>query len=119
MYPDLEQKSAADARLSRNADDDLFTMQWVKVELPEQELPGFKARGLSVKDAEKASIFVGKSYGTAKLLCRACAGESYYTPTAEPKRLEPKRSRARLISMRDSQHRRLVKMLAKNLQPDR
>jgi formylmethanofuran dehydrogenase subunit E len=85
MYPDLD-KNQQQMRAYREMPlDDLFTMQWVKVELPEQELPGFKSARVICEGCGEGINFQREVIHNGKTLCRACAGESYYTPTAEPR----------------------------------
>lgn len=85
MYPDLE-KNQQQMRAYRELPiDDLFTVQWVKVELPEQELPGFKGPRVVCDECGEGINFQREVLQNGKTLCRACAGESYYKATAEPK----------------------------------
>jgi formylmethanofuran dehydrogenase subunit E len=61
-------------------DDDLFTTQWVKVDLPPEEFPGYKGERV-VCEACREGINFRREVRTAdKVLCRACAGERYYEP---------------------------------------
>lgn len=59
-------------------DDDLFTTQWVKVELPPEEFPGYKVSELFVIYAAKELILAAKSAATAKC-CAAAARENCTT----------------------------------------
>jgi formylmethanofuran dehydrogenase subunit E len=65
------------------ADDDLFTTQWVKVELPPEEFPGYKG-GRAVCDLCGEGInFRREVRRDGKALCRSRAGELYYEPLSD------------------------------------
>jgi formylmethanofuran dehydrogenase subunit E len=84
LYPDLE-KNRQQMRAYREMPlDDLFTIQWVKVELPEQELPGFKGARVICETCGEGINFRREVMRDGKTLCRACDGESYYMPIADP-----------------------------------
>ena len=85
MYPDLEKNQQQMRAYREMPVDDLFTVQWVKVDLPEQELPGFKGARVICEVCGEGINFRREVIRGAKTLCRACAGESYYTLTAGPK----------------------------------
>src|ERR1700678_629214 len=61
-------------------DDDLFTTQWVKVELPPEEFPGFKGERVVCEACGEGINFRREVRTASSVLCRACAGESYYEP---------------------------------------
>jgi formylmethanofuran dehydrogenase subunit E len=61
-------------------DDDLFTFQWVKVDLPAQEFPGYKGERVVCAACGEGINFRREVRFEEKILCRACAGESYYEP---------------------------------------
>ncbi|MGH9814369.1 MAG: TraR/DksA C4-type zinc finger protein, partial [Candidatus Acidiferrales bacterium] len=60
--------------------DELFTRQWVKVELPPEELPGYKAPRVVCAQCGEGINFKREVLREGRVLCRACAGESYYRP---------------------------------------
>lgn len=82
MHPEITDKNQQQMLAYREmTDDDLFDLQWVKVELPPEELPGYKgARVICAKCGEGIN-FKRELRRAGKVLCRACAGESYYRPT--------------------------------------
>src|ERR1700734_3959614 len=59
-------------------DDDLFTLQWVKVELPPEEFPGYKGERAVCEACGEGINFRREVRSEGKVLCRACAGERYY-----------------------------------------
>jgi formylmethanofuran dehydrogenase subunit E len=91
MHPEIADKNQQQMLAYREiTDDDLFTTQWVKVELAPEEFPGYKGervvceacgeginfrREVRTRDKDK-----DKDRDKEKVLCRACAGESYYKP---------------------------------------
>jgi formylmethanofuran dehydrogenase subunit E len=62
------------------SDDDLFTTQWVKVELPPEEFPGYKGERIVCEQCGEGINFRREVRREGKVLCRSCAGESYYEP---------------------------------------
>jgi formylmethanofuran dehydrogenase subunit E len=79
MHPELgnlnEQQMLA---YSEMTDDDLFTTQWVKVQLPPEEFPGYKGERVVCEQCGEGINFRREVTREGKILCRACAGESYY-----------------------------------------
>jgi formylmethanofuran dehydrogenase subunit E len=57
-------------------DGDLFSHRWVKVTIPPQDLPGYKAPRVVCAICGEAVSF-GRQVG---YVCRACAGHTYYEP---------------------------------------
>jgi hypothetical protein len=55
--------------------DDLFTTQWVKVELPPEESPGYKGEQVVSEQCGEGINFRREVMRDGKILCRACAGE--------------------------------------------
>ena len=81
MHPEIENKNQQQMLAYREmADDDLFDVQAVTVELPPEEFPGYKGeRAVCARCAEGINFRreVGRDH---QVLCRACAGEAYYQP---------------------------------------
>jgi len=63
--------------------DDLFDMQSVKVDRPEEECHGFKGERIVCSVCGEGINFRRQVLREGKILCRACAGESYYTLSTE------------------------------------
>src|SRR5271155_4619845 len=59
-------------------DDDLFTTQWVKVDLPPEEFPGYKGERVVCEVCGEGINFRREVIREGRTLCRACAGERYY-----------------------------------------
>ncbi len=85
MYPEVADKNQQQMRAYREMpEDELFTLQWVKVQLPEEELPGYKSTRIICAACGEGINFRREVLRDGKTLCRSCAGESYYTPVPKP-----------------------------------
>ena len=79
LHPELADKNQQQMLAYREiSDDDLFTTQWVKVELPPEEFPGYKGERVVCDSCGEGINFRRDVRRDGKVLCRACAGESYY-----------------------------------------
>ena len=81
MHPEIAGKNQQQMLAYREiADDDLFTTQWVTVELPPEEFPGYKGERVVCEACGEGINFRREVRTEKKVLCRACAGERYYQP---------------------------------------
>jgi formylmethanofuran dehydrogenase subunit E len=81
MHPELESKNQQQMLAYREMpDDDLFTTQWVRVELPPEEFPGYKGERIVCDVCGEGISFRREVRRDGKVLCRSCAGERYYDP---------------------------------------
>ncbi|MBI4877186.1 MAG: TraR/DksA C4-type zinc finger protein [Acidobacteria bacterium] len=81
LYPEIEDKNRQQMLAYREmADQELFDCQWVRVEIPPEDLPGFKAPRAVCQACGEGINFRRELVREGRLLCRACAGERYYTP---------------------------------------
>ncbi|MGA3054970.1 MAG: FmdE family protein [Candidatus Korobacteraceae bacterium] len=79
MHPEIENKNQQQMLAYREiSNDDLFTVQWVKVALPPEELPGYKGERIVCQQCGEGINFQREVRRDGKILCRACAGEKYY-----------------------------------------
>jgi formylmethanofuran dehydrogenase subunit E len=79
MHPELESKNQQQMLAYREiSDDDLFTAQWVKVELPPEEFPGYKGERIVCDECGEGINFRREVRRDSRVLCRSCAGERYY-----------------------------------------
>jgi formylmethanofuran dehydrogenase subunit E len=84
MYPDLTDKNQQQMKAYREMDDDaLFSTQWVKVDLPPEEFPGFKGERIVCSQCGEGISYRREVHQGGKILCHACAGESYFRPVSE------------------------------------
>jgi len=81
MHPEIADKNQQQMRAYREMrEQDLFDCQWVKVELPPEEFPGYKGERVVCEKCGEGINFKREVRRQGKVLCRACAGESYYQP---------------------------------------
>lgn len=81
MHPEIADKNQQQMLAYREiTDDGLFTFQWVKVELPPEEFPGYKSERVVCEACGEGINFRREVRAKEKVLCRACAGERYYEP---------------------------------------
>jgi formylmethanofuran dehydrogenase subunit E len=79
MHPEIESKNQQQMLAYREmAEDDLFTKQWVKVELPAEEFPGYKGERIVCAECGEGINFRREVVRDGRVLCRACSGERYY-----------------------------------------
>ena len=79
MHPEIENKNQQQMLAYREiSNDDLFTVQWVKVALPPEELPGYKGERIVCEQCGEGINFQREVRRGGKILCRACSGERYY-----------------------------------------
>lgn len=81
LHPEIENKNQQQILAYREiSDSDLFTTQWVKVELPPEEFPGYKGERVTCEVCGEGINFRKEVRREGKAFCRGCAGESYYEP---------------------------------------
>jgi formylmethanofuran dehydrogenase subunit E len=81
MHPELEDKNQQQMLAYREiADDDLFSIQWVKVDLKPEEFPGYKGERIVCNVCGEGINFRREVRVAGRILCHACAGERYYQP---------------------------------------
>jgi formylmethanofuran dehydrogenase subunit E len=80
MHPEIENTNQQQMLAYREmAEDDLFTKQWVKVELPAEEFPGYKGERIVCAECGEGINFRREVlHDDGRVLCRACSGERYY-----------------------------------------
>ena len=81
LHPEITDKNQQQMLAYREiTDDDLFTTQWVKVDLPPEEFPGYKGERAVCEACGEGINFRREVHQKERVLCRACAGERYYEP---------------------------------------
>ena len=85
MHPEIESRNQQQMLAYREmANDDLFNVQWVKVSLPPEELPGYKGERIVCERCGEGINFQREVRRDGRNLCRACAGERYYEEVPNP-----------------------------------
>jgi len=83
MHSEIENKNQQQMLAYREmSDDDLFATQWVKVELPPEEFPGYKGDRAVCEICGEGINFRREVRREGKVLCHACActEDRYYEP---------------------------------------
>ncbi len=79
MHPEIEGKNQQQMAAYRQMpDEDLFDVQWVKVDLGNEEFPGYKGERVVCEKCGEGINFKREVRRDGRVLCRGCAGESYY-----------------------------------------
>ena len=80
LHPEIENKNQQQMQAYRVMNDaELFDIAWVRVSLPPEDLPGYKTPRAVCAQCGEAISFRREAVRNGRTLCRACAGESYYT----------------------------------------
>jgi formylmethanofuran dehydrogenase subunit E len=79
MFPEMEKEAGQQKAYKALPDDVLFTRQWVKVEVPPEELPGFKGPRVVCDECGEGINFKREVLASGRTLCRSCAGDRYYS----------------------------------------
>jgi formylmethanofuran dehydrogenase subunit E len=81
MHPEIENKNQQQMLAYREmSDDDLFAIQWVTVDLPPEEFPGYKGDRVVCEVCGEGINFRREVHQDGRVLCQCCAGDSYYKP---------------------------------------
>ncbi|MFQ5695671.1 MAG: FmdE family protein [Terriglobia bacterium] len=80
LYPELDKEQGQRRAYRELPDQELFTTQWVRVTLPPEEMPGFKAARVVCAECGEGINFKREVVRNGRSICRACAGERYYEP---------------------------------------
>lgn len=81
MHPEIADKNQQQMLAYREmSDDQMFHSETVRVELPAEEFPGYKGERIVCSQCGEGINFRREVRRDGKILCRACAGESYYQP---------------------------------------
>jgi formylmethanofuran dehydrogenase subunit E len=80
LYPEIGNKNQQQMRAYRELpDEELFEAQWVRVSLGPEDLPGYRAPRVLCAECGEGISFKREVVREGRTLCRACAGERYYT----------------------------------------
>jgi formylmethanofuran dehydrogenase subunit E len=79
LYPGIPDRNAQQMRAYREMpEEELFDMQWVRVRIGPEDMPGYKAGRVVCAECGEGVSFKREVERDGRLLCRACAGERYY-----------------------------------------
>ncbi len=81
LHPEIADKNRQQMLAYREMPErDLFDVQWVRVELPPEEFPGYKGERVVCEKCGEGINFRREVRREGRTLCRSCAGERYYEP---------------------------------------
>lgn len=82
IFPELPKDTGQQKAYAQLSDEILFDKQWVKVEVPPEDLPGFEGPRVVCAQCGEGINFKHEVMRDGRTLCRACAGEKYYLPVS-------------------------------------
>lgn len=79
LYPQIEKKNEQQMlAYSELPEDELFSTQWVRIEIGPEEMPGYKAARVTCDACGEGINFQREVVREGRTLCKSCAGERYY-----------------------------------------
>jgi formylmethanofuran dehydrogenase subunit E len=79
LFPEIENKNKQQMAAYRVLpDQELFSVQWVEVHVPAEDLPGYKGPRVACARCGEGINFSRHVDAGEETLCRSCAGERYY-----------------------------------------
>jgi formylmethanofuran dehydrogenase subunit E len=83
MFPELEKEAGQQRAYRVMADEELFGVEWVQVDVKPEDLPGYKGTRAVCSECGEGISFRREVMVNGRTLCCGCAGESYYRKTAK------------------------------------
>ena len=81
LFPEIADKNQRQMRAYREMpDQELFAVEWVRVTLGAEDLPGYKSPRVVCAQCGEGVSFRREVVREGRALCRACAGDRYYGP---------------------------------------
>jgi formylmethanofuran dehydrogenase subunit E len=81
LHPEIADRKARQMQAYRELpDEELFSLQWVRVRLGPEDLPGYKGPRVECAACGESVKFRREVIRDGVTLCRACAGERYWEP---------------------------------------
>ncbi len=81
LYPGIADKNQQQMHAYREmSDDELFAVEWVRVTIGAEDLPGYKAPRVICAQCGEGVNFRREVMREGRTLCRGCAGDRYYDP---------------------------------------
>ena len=81
MFPEMAKDAGQQKAYAVMPDEDLFETAWCAVEVPPEDLPGFKGPRIVCAQCGEGINFKREVTVEGRTLCRSCAGARYYRPT--------------------------------------
>jgi formylmethanofuran dehydrogenase subunit E len=79
LFPEMPKEEGQQKAYAQLSDDVLFSKEWVKVEIQPEDLPAFKGPRVVCAQCGEGINFKREVIQDGRTLCRACAGEQYYS----------------------------------------
>ena len=80
LHPEIDNKNQQQMLAYREmSDQDLFSTEWVKVDVAPSEMPGYKGERIVCAKCGEGVQFKKEIVRNGETLCRGCAGEQYWT----------------------------------------
>jgi formylmethanofuran dehydrogenase subunit E len=80
LHPEIDNKNQQQMLAYREMSDaDLFSTEWVKVDVAPSEMPGYKGERIVCAKCGEGVQFKKEIVRDGETLCRGCAGEQYWT----------------------------------------
>jgi formylmethanofuran dehydrogenase subunit E len=79
MFPDMTKDAGQQKAYAELSEEVLFDKKWVKVEVKDHDLPGYKGPRVVCAECGEGINFARQVLQDGRTLCRACAGETYYS----------------------------------------
>ncbi len=80
LFPEITDKNRQQMQAYRDMPEaELFDIQWVRVDVAPEDLPGYKGPRHVCDECGEGINFERQVERGGRTLCRACAGERYYT----------------------------------------
>jgi formylmethanofuran dehydrogenase subunit E len=79
MFPDMTKDAGQQKAYAELPEEVLFEKKWVKVEVKPEDLPGYKGPRVVCAGCGEGINFGREVSQGGRALCRACAGETYYS----------------------------------------
>jgi formylmethanofuran dehydrogenase subunit E len=80
LFPEMGKEAGQQKAYAQLPDDVLFEKKWVKVDVRPEDMPGFKGPRVICAECGEGINFKREVLRNGRMLCRACAGETYYAP---------------------------------------
>jgi formylmethanofuran dehydrogenase subunit E len=81
LYPNIADKNQQQMHAYREMPDgELFAIEWVRVTIGAEDLPGYRAPRVICAQCGEGVNFRREVVREGRTLCRACAGDAYYGP---------------------------------------
>jgi formylmethanofuran dehydrogenase subunit E len=80
MFPEMGKEAGQQKAYAVLPDEELFETTWCAVEVPAEDLPGFKGPRVVCAQCGEGINFKREVVVDGRTLCRSCAGARYYRP---------------------------------------